>query len=202
MLAALPDLGLAGLFLLTWISPYAIKETMVADLVLVMLLEFFVVHSAGFMGITLYRAKTRIRRTLETVGLGLFYSLMVGAFAWGEGVLWPLWAFWGLVGNRLAGMLLEPPGSDEGVGAAAGAWVIGTIAYLFAVFATIALPLPRLGITDAVIAAQGFSAGGLWPEQPWVPLAAGVLHFGAQAFASYHGRTVQHFFTKVVPPPL
>src|SRR5262249_56195850 len=50
-LSAVPDFGFAGACLVTWFRPTAFGNRMVHHIAMVMLLEFFVVHSAGFMGV-------------------------------------------------------------------------------------------------------------------------------------------------------
>lgn len=62
LIAALPDFGLAGLFLATWIAPRHIGVDRIGTLMLVMLLEFIVVHSAGFMGAAALAKESRRAR--------------------------------------------------------------------------------------------------------------------------------------------
>ena len=47
---AAPDFGLSGAYLITWFYPTAFGEHFVVHIMLVMLLEFIIVHSSGFMG--------------------------------------------------------------------------------------------------------------------------------------------------------
>jgi hypothetical protein len=42
---------------------------------------------------------------------------------------------------------------------------------------TLAYDIPPLGVTPEVIAAQEFSVGGEWPEQPYRVMALGALYF-------------------------
>ena len=51
MLAAAPDIGLAAVFLIVWLAPEAAPAGTLTWLLLVMLLEFIIVHSSGFMGV-------------------------------------------------------------------------------------------------------------------------------------------------------
>ena len=73
----------------------------VKSALLVMLLEFFLIHATGFY--TAIGGSPRVSRTqrmLALAGLTLFYLLMVGAFAWSFGEWWPLLAFlWLAVGK-------------------------------------------------------------------------------------------------------
>ena len=116
VLSALPDFCLPATFLITWVRPLAFGDRMVAYLMLVMLLEFIVVHSAGFMG-----------------------SAAMGS------------------GDRRK----------------------GAVFYLVFVGITTVLPLPKLGITAAVVSAQELPGEGLWIEQPHRVIAFGFLYFSA-----------------------
>jgi hypothetical protein len=51
-------------------------------------------------------------------------------------------------------------------------------------------PIPRLGVTDAVIESQHFTTGGLLTEQPHRALAFGTLYFGIVALWELSGRRV------------
>ena len=46
-LSAVPDFGFAGACLVTWFRPTAFGDRVVHHIAMVMLLEFFVVHSVG-----------------------------------------------------------------------------------------------------------------------------------------------------------
>jgi hypothetical protein len=179
IIAALPDFGLAALFLVTWISPATVGAHRIGTLLLVMLLEFIVVHSAGFMGAAAVGDGTRAQRLTWILGLGAFYTLFVGAFAAAFGVWWPLGAFWALVLNRLLGALLGQVPSDEAKLFIMRGWAVGVIAYLGAVFATVLAPVPELGIDAGVRAAANLPGGGLWIDEPQRAIAAGVLYFAA-----------------------
>lgn len=178
-LAALPDFGLAGLFLATWIAPDVLGAQRIGFLLLVMLLEFIVVHSAGFMGAAATGTASRFRRLQWIVGLGAFYTLFVGAFAAAFGVWWPLGAFWGLTLNRLLGLLIGQAPSEDGRMFMMRSWAVGVMAYLGAVFATTLMPVPELGVDAAARAAANLPGGGLWIDEPQRVLAAGALYFGA-----------------------
>jgi len=179
VLAALPDFGLAGLYLTTWIAPWVVGPERIGHLLLIMLLEFIVVHSAGFMGAAAIGAGSRWQRLKWIVGLGGFYTLFVGAFAAAFGTWWPLGAFWALTLNRLLGVLLGQVPSDEGKMFIMRGWAVGVMAYLGAVFATTLLPVPALGVTADVRAAADLPGGGLWIDEPQRVIAAGFLYFFA-----------------------
>lgn len=139
VLSALPDFCIAATFLITWVRPLAFGGRMVAYLMLVMLLEFIVVHSAGFMG-----------------------SAAMGSAL-----------------NRLTPLLLgQAPDGQEKAMVMRG-WAAGAVFYLLCVGVTTLLPLPRFGITAAVVSAQELPGEGLWIEQPHRLIAFGFLYFSA-----------------------
>jgi len=179
LIAALPDFGLAAAFLATWIAPDLLGVQRIGHLMLVMLLEFIVVHSAAFMGSVAIGAATPIERTKRVVGIGLFYTMFVGGFAAAFRTWWPLGAFWGLTLNRLLGMLVGQVPTEDAKAFMQRGWAVGALAYLAAVGLTTFLPIPRLGITRAVRAAADLPGSGLWVDEPERVLAAGFLYFAA-----------------------
>src|SRR5512140_2819463 len=75
VLSALPDLALGLVYLITWIAPGVTQPAVVRSLVVTMLLEFIVMHSAAFTGQVLIGPLARGAKLGAMVGLGLFYSL-------------------------------------------------------------------------------------------------------------------------------
>lgn len=174
---AAPDLGLAAVFLITWVRPYAFGQTMVKHLVLVMLLEFLVIHSAGFMGGAALGAASKPKRLLAILGLAAFYSLFTGAFALAFQTSWPFVSFWILTANRMLGVIVSPIEDLRRANVVMGGWALTVVAYLGCCFLTVMAPMPRFGITPEVVAAQHFSGGGLWIDQPHTAIAFGFLYF-------------------------
>lgn len=178
VLNALPDFAAAGTFLVTWIAPDTLGSLMLRHLVLVMLLEFLVVHSAAFMGSVMVSHEARSRRGIGIVVLGAFYSLFAGGMALAFHSWWPLTAFWVLTLNRLLGVLLGQVPDEEQKAFIMRGWVASTVFYLGACFVTVILPIPALGVTPQVVAAQHLvKMSGLWVDQPQRALAFGFLYF-------------------------
>jgi hypothetical protein len=175
--SALPDLLLAGVFALVWLDPGRAGLPSVRRLVMTVLLEFFIVHSSGFMGVIAIGNRRRLKSVWLTLGLGAFYTLFIAAFAAGSGDWWLLGSFWLLMLNRLLGLLLGQAPDDRREFLIMGNWAFTVAAYLFAVCVGVMANVPALGITVSVIGAQGFSVGGLWTEQPQTALAAGAIYF-------------------------
>ncbi|MFA6470079.1 MAG: hypothetical protein WCW35_14385 [Bacteroidota bacterium] len=103
--SSIPDLVLGLAFLATWINPKALGDDMVSSLFQVMLLEFIIIHSAGFAGGVKFGNSPIRRRISLLFGLGLFYSLFVIGFAVGFQSWWPIITFWGLMLNRMLSVL-------------------------------------------------------------------------------------------------
>lgn len=144
-----------------------------------MLLEFVVVHSAAFLGIVAFSEKTEEARVRETLGLALLYTLFVGGFAVAAESWWPLLSFWGLVANRLLGILLGavPSGAERLY--AMRSWAAGAMFMLGGLFATLVLPLPEFGVRPEMLGAIGSNSTGVWVAQPHRVLAFAVLYFAA-----------------------
>ena len=170
------DFALAATFLITWIAPDTFGEKTVHKLTFMMLLEFLVVHSTGFLGALAARDMKKLERVLMTGALLLFYVLMAGGFCAMYGGWWPLIAFTALTAPKLVPIFFSPY-EDEDHFWVMGSWAAMTALYLFSIFATLAYDIPPLGVTPEVIAAQEFSVGGEWPEQPYRVMALGALYF-------------------------
>lgn len=188
-LSAIPDFGLALVFLVTWISPYTFAEKTVANLVLVVLMEFLIIHSSGFMGFVLFRDAGKWGKAVQTIGLALLYTLFVAAFSFSFGQWWPLWAFWGMTLNRLLGILLGQAPTGQEKAFVQKSWIVGALLYFFFVFFTVLAPLPALGVTPDVVAKQGFTMTGLWVEDPQTALALGFLYYASVALSEMFGHS-------------
>jgi len=183
VLQAIPDAALAAAFALAWARPDIAAPWLVRDLVLVMLYEFIVVHSTGFMGAAWFAATGRRGRVLMVLGLGLLYTLFVGGFAAAFGTWWPLLAFWGLTLNRALPMLLRQARPGEEGALVLRTWVAGVIFYLGFTALTVVADVPPLGLTPDVAAAVDLPGGGLWIDEPHRALAFGSLYFAATALS-------------------
>ena len=193
LVAALPDAALAFGFLINWLDPTALGAQMVQYFLLVMLLEFIIMHSAAIMGVALF-SETPVLKKLRTVlGLAMLYSIFVAGFALSFKTWWPLGAFWGLSINRLAGSLVgqAPTGKEQDLIKMGWAW--SAVLYLGFTFATLLLPVPRLGLTDEAVRLQNLSGDGIWVDEPHRVLAFGFLYFTGQ---TYFGLTAETWLQK------
>jgi hypothetical protein len=185
---ALPDAAIALACLVSWFAPNLLGPQTIQWIVSLMLLEFVVVHSAGFMGLVGTFAMPRGKKIAALVGLAAFYSLFAGGFSLGFHSWWPLISFWSLCLNRmLGGFLGQPPKGARFAFTVAG-WVAGFVFYLAGVTITCILPIPAFGITPQVVAAQNFrNISGLWVDEPQRAVLFGVLYFSAVALWEFAG---------------
>lgn len=196
LVAAGPDAVTAAVFLALWISPFAFGESGVRNALLVMLIEFVLVHAAGFLGILLLNPATpRGRRVLALAGFAGFYLLFVGAFMFAFGEWWPALVFGWLVLAKF-GAIVTGRGAGE---AQTAVWGMSALIYLLGVFATILLPLPRLGVGAEVVGQLGLPGSGLWVEQPHRVLAFGFLYFALLAAFKWHSVALPGTATSASP---
>jgi hypothetical protein len=190
--AAVPDFAMAIVFLSVWLAPGALAPKLVSWCLLVMLLEFFVVHSAGFTGFVMTSRQAPHRKLLVMLLLGGFYTLMVGAFSMTFQSWWPLASFWGLMINRMLGGLLAR-GSDDDRMFVMASWAASVFFYVVLAFVTVIAPIPAFGITPQIVAAQQFTGGGLWIDEPHRVVAFGVFYFLATGLSElFMSRWIAH----------
>lgn len=181
--AAAPDAALAGLYLWCWLDPLAWRKTLVAELMLVMTVEFLVVHSGPFFGILVSGdavTTERATRLKILLGLGAVYLLFAGGMSaafesWG-----PVLLFVWLIGAKLLAILLGRSTEVREQMRQMALWALSVIFYLGAVFATLLLPVPKFGVTRHGHF-YGIPGEGEWVSHPYIVLAAGFLYFGALA---------------------
>lgn len=182
--AATPDAATASFFVYTWIHPLGFGTTLVGDLLVLMLLEFLLVHSGAFIGnIVLSPTTTRWKKTLGVLGFGAFYMLFVLGFAFGMNRPWAIQVFLWLLVARLAMVWLAPVPRDDEIKRQQALWGCSVLFYILGVFATVILPIPEFGMTADVRAQLGIAATGkgLWQQKPQTVLAFGMLYFTAMA---------------------
>lgn len=181
VLVALPD-GITSLvFLSAWIAPLHGPAMLVKNLVLTMLIEFFVIHANGFMMSPMTTADaTRARRVRAVVSVSVLYLGFISIFCIVFEATWPLYVFGWLVASKILFAWTDRgTGHDEGHQGVL--WAASAALYIVGVIVTGLIPLPRLGI-DGAGADYGIPGSGLWVESPHVPIALGVIYFGALAW--------------------
>lgn len=172
--------GLAGVYIVTWLSPETLDPHMVHKLLFLMMIEFLTVHSTGIFAGIAASFDTRGHRALAFSGVLVVYILLALGFSAAYGGLWPLYSFLILAMPRLPSLIGQGihPGDMFFV---MGHWAAMTALYLLSIFLTLFAAVPALGITPEVIARQGFEMTGIWPEEPYRVVAAGALYFSGMA---------------------
>jgi len=180
LLKAVPELISAAILFALWYEPQRFGAEWFRSGVMTLLLEFFVIHASGFMAALMYDPDTPAgKRMLHVTGLGLFYLLFMSAFAWGFDAWWMLAAFAWLCFGKLQAIWTGAAPVERDRQIAMLSWALSVVVYLGSVGATVAMDVPRLGVTDAVRDAAGFSgtSTGLWEAEPWRALAGAALYF-------------------------
>lgn len=180
--SALPDGLTAAFFLMVWLTPLSFGNDMVKTAILIMLIEFITVHAGGFIGgLSMNLSLSRAKRALLVLVLGLFYSGFVAAFVFAFDQWWPLAVFGWLLLSKFSRVLFGASTPREEAEGQLLLWVVSVMFYVLGVMLTVFLPLPRLGVTEAVLPQLGLPGTGLWVEQPHRLLAFGMLYFAALA---------------------
>jgi hypothetical protein len=179
--SAVPDLVLGLVYLGAWIVPSALTPGIFSTLILIMLLEFIIIHSAGFMGTVMISPAPPRAKLTGMLALGAFYTLFVGAFSLSFHTAWPLVSFWALMVNRMSGVLLKQAPAGQERMFMQRSWAVSTLCYLLGVFVTMFPWLPRLGLTPRVAATihMPSSVSGAWVSEPHRLVAFGFLYFTA-----------------------
>jgi hypothetical protein len=186
LLAALPDAAVAAVYACTWVAPFYFGPDTVKNLMMLMLLEFLVVHSGAFIGLlVLSDTATRKTKTLAIVGFGSFYMMFAAAFSLAFKSWWPALSFFWLLAAKFSIVWLTPLPRDDEAQRLKTLWLVSVVFYLGAVFAGVLLPLPRLGLNVEVVTMLHLPGEGLWIEQPHTVVVSGMLYFAACAWSKW-----------------
>lgn len=175
LIAAIPCFLLAGTLLLTWVDPMSIDSgRWVRFGVGIMVLEFVLVHSGAMMA-----SMERTDSWKQNLKIGLsafaFYSLFAGGMALAF-QSWTLFIIYSMVMlTRWVSILTRPASAKLEAQRRSG---IAACFYLLAVFLSVMVPWPELGVTSSVInEVYPDRGGGEWERHPETALAAGVVYF-------------------------
>jgi hypothetical protein len=187
--AALPDLALAGWFILGWAAPQVIGRQAAGMLVGVMVLEFIIIHAS----IALVAAPKSIAQKAgggewwqseraAFLGLLLLYSLMAAGISAAFKTAWLFLGFWLLVANKFIGDWLAPAAeAQERMRRHMARWGLSAGLYLLLAFGSIFIPVPRLA------AISGTRGGGLWEQHPEQAVMMGAMYFALLGFCELYG---------------
>lgn len=181
---ALPDMITAVVFFWVWLDPTDWRRELVAQGLMIMLLEFILIHSSGFIGPAVLTHEVPAGKRLKWVaGFGLFYTMFVAVWAWQFQSWWALVFFLWLLGSKLVDILMGRRVPEELRRRQMGMVAASVLFYLLSVFATLFLPFPRLGLTrhGHYYGVPGDS--GEWVRHPHVVIGALVIYFCLLALA-------------------
>jgi len=183
-IAALPDTANALAFAAAWVAPALVGLPFVRTMFVTFLLEFFAVHAGGMlMGFSQTHGVRDVKALLMLVALALLYLGMGAMFCAIFDTWWPLVSLSLVVLAKVLPILLRRDTSEDLHGPAL--WALGAVCYLGAVFATTLLPVPALGIDEAMRTALDLPGSGEWIDAPQKPLASGAIYFGLLAWLRY-----------------
>lgn len=180
--SALPDALTAGFFLVVWLWPLRFGTDAVKTAILIMIVEFLTVHASGLLGgVVLSPGRSRGTRLKVLAGVGVVYLLFVIVFVLIFQQWWPLLVFGWLLLAKFSRVLSGTVAATGDAAIQIALWVASGIFYLLGVLLTVLLPLPRLGVTAAVVSGLDLPGSGIWVEEPHRLLAFGFLYFAALA---------------------
>ncbi len=194
LLGALPDLVTGIACIIVWVSPFAFGHDAVKTVVLMMLMEFLIVHGTGFFSSIVFTDNVPpLKRLTSMAGMLCFYGIFVATLAYSFEAWWPVWVFAWLVIGKAMWLFTNPRDRAAEKARQMKAWAFSTTAYLFAVFLGLMLPLPELGITSALQPQLGLSGSGEWIEHPHVAVASMAIYYCATAWFKWKisGRLIE-----------
>lgn len=185
--AGLPDAVTAGFFLLLWLFPAWLGAAALKTGLLMMLVEFILLHATAMIGGTLLsREPGQPMRWRALAGFSVLYLAFILAWCLQFQAWWPVLAFgWLLAGKAALAMQPVPVAAKRE--RLSSDWALGVIFYLGGVFATSVLPLPRLGLDRAVVAAADLPGSGQWVDRPHTVVAFGLVYFALLSVSKARG---------------
>lgn len=182
LLIGLPDAVTAAWCLFVWLHPFALGADTVKTVVLMLMMEFILLNTTGiFTAIPFLLDLGRSVRIAMLVLLCAIYCALIVEFALPFQALWPLLAFAWLAAGKLAWVIRNRRVTGDEQLWLIGAWAFSVLTYLGAVGVGVKLPMPRLGITEAVLPSLNLPHGGAWLDSPHEAVASATLYFAVMA---------------------
>lgn len=176
-MTGVPEVVLGICFFITWRDPDVLGAEWVKFAIELMLLEFILIHSAGFMGVAAARSEPVWRRVRGFVLLGALYSLFVLGFALSLNTWRPMITFWIITAQRLAVHLGEPKPSEETKAWFSTDLAANVLLYIGFIGLTVMAPLPRLGVTARVRDTLEITSDGVWSSEPHRAVVLAGLYY-------------------------
>lgn len=173
-------LGFGVLYLTTWIAPMAIADQMVRLLVFYVIFEAMTIMvTMGSLFPWMKGGQSDLQAKLVAGLILAGGTLVAGLIAWDFGQPWVLVPFLVSLGFR-GGILVTNPAGSQAVQRVEYDLITTVVVFLGMAAFPLLLPVPALGITPAVIQAQGFdaiSASSDFFQEPELALAWGTVYF-------------------------
>ena len=189
--SALPDAITAGYFLTLWIDPLRFGGNGVRNGMLIMLVEFIVIHASGFLGsVALGDSVSRGRKIKMFCGFAVFYLLFIAAWSYSFQAWWPFVAFgWLWIGKIVVALDKRRP-TDERMGRMMTGWALSVVFYLFGAFMTVFVPIPKLGFIGLDLSRLDLPGSGEWISKPYTVMAFGFVYFSLLAISKWFDWTL------------
>jgi hypothetical protein len=183
LLGALPDSLTCLFFVVLWIAPLSFGSQSVGNGMLVMLVEFVLVHATGFLGaVVLDGAASRMKVLGVLLGFAVFYLVFIAVWSLAFQQWWPFFAFGWLLLGKFSHAIKSDTTSTARRQKMQSDWVIAGVTYVVGVFITSILPVPQFGIDASVVAKLHLPGSGVWVDEPQRVIAFGAFYFGVLAW--------------------
>ena len=178
--SAVPYMILVWTLIQVWVSPMSVSDGLwVRYAVGLMALEFIILHSGGFMGAMAASTESLKKRAQAFFGLFMLYSLFAYGFAKMVDSFQILYVYGFIMLGRFITIMIA---SGEGKSQILNRSAFGTMVYMTAVFGTLFIPVPELGVThDVLEQVYPDRRGGEWEQNPEIAIAAGIFYFSVLA---------------------
>lgn len=184
--SALPDAITAGYFLTLWLAPLAFGDHGVRNGMLIMLVEFIVIHSSGFLGAVAFGdIVSRSAKVKTLCGFAVVYLLFIAAWSYSFQAWWPFVAFgWLWIGKAVVALDKRLPTQERMMRMMSG-WALSVVFYLGGAFMTVFLPIPKLGFSGIDMTRLDLPGSGEWIDNPHTVMAFGVVYFSLPAISKW-----------------
>lgn len=197
-LAALPDAATAVGMGLAWAMPKVVGIPFVRAMFVTFLLEFLAIHAGGMLagGVPSKNPSNGPKSAKQAAvsvpepparalavtlaGFALFYLVFAATFSLVFGMWWALVSFAFLLLAKMMPLLTRASSETDTHGGAI--WATSVFLYIATVFATLFLPIPELGLDDAMRASLELPGTGVWIDDPERALSAGLIYFVLMAW--------------------
>jgi len=167
-------LALGAVYLLALAHPAVIGEQGVKSLLIIITMEFFIIHSSLILGALIVKARKMQQGLLLLLGSSLFYALFFVGYSYAFDDWWPALMLLAMTLTRISRILVgqEADADDQRMDVYFWAFSMGLLA-ICAGGAAFFMPDER----------HGYFAGTIWTH-PQAMLATGCLYYSLMGMAS------------------